>query len=187
MEHIISAKENIAKEHDITVIRIDCKKSNKEYISCNIKNSILSKLFDLSNIDWDLCDRQATTSLVYSVCKDYNEKNCSLDEQFNFIDNLSKEYGVHYATIQRYLKRGTELGLCNYNSKKYIKRTSKKVTLFDDNNNFISNFLSPTDCLNYINEKYPNEYYNISGICSACKKPSHKYKNFIIRYVDEIN
>lgn len=49
-------KDELASQHDITVIRIECKKSEKNYIFANIQNSLLNELFDLSNIDLEKCD-----------------------------------------------------------------------------------------------------------------------------------
>lgn len=179
-------KENIAKKHGINVIRIDCRKSNLNYISNNISKSILAELFDLSKIDWNKCDLQATNSLVYDVCTDYKNKNCTLDKETTFIRELADFYGVHYETIRRYLKRGTELGLCNYDSNTYVKRSSKKVSLYDKQNNFIDTFLSPTHCVRYLSKMYSNDSFTISGICTACKRKNHKYKDFIVKYTEDI-
>lgn len=177
-------KENIAHQHGISVIRIDCRKSNLDYISNNILNSILSELFDLSTIDWDVCNKQATNSLIYEVCKNYNDKNCTLDKRTDVFYELAELYGVHYETIRRYLRRGAELGLCDFDNSTYIKRTSKKVLLFDNEYNFISEFLSPTQCAKFLNQKYTHSKYNISGICRACRTNNHRYKEFIIKYAN---
>ena len=57
----------MAKEHNIIVIRIDCKKSEKDYIKNNIIDSCLNDLFDLSNIDWDLCNKMGHKNLIKEV------------------------------------------------------------------------------------------------------------------------
>ena len=46
-------KDKLAGEHDITVIRIDCRESERNFIQKNLENSILSELFDLSKVDWN--------------------------------------------------------------------------------------------------------------------------------------
>lgn len=48
-------KESLAHDHGISMIRLDCRYSNRDYIVNSIKSSILSELFDLNNIDWNLC------------------------------------------------------------------------------------------------------------------------------------
>jgi len=45
-------KDDMADRHGIEMIRIDCRKSEVDFIKNNIKDSILNKLFDLSKIDW---------------------------------------------------------------------------------------------------------------------------------------
>lgn len=113
-------KQNIAQQHGVNVIRIDCRKSNSDYISNNILNSMLSELFDLSMINWNDCNKQATSSLIYEVCKNYNDRDCGLDKQIDTLYALSDLYGLHYDTIKRYLKQGTKLGLCHFDNSVYI-------------------------------------------------------------------
>lgn len=48
-------KDEMAHSHDCSVIRIDCRYSNKDYIVNSIMNSPLNSMFDLPNIDWDYC------------------------------------------------------------------------------------------------------------------------------------
>lgn len=55
-QEIDKYKDDLAFQHNITVIRIECKKSEKNYIFENIKKSMLNELFDLSYIDLDKCD-----------------------------------------------------------------------------------------------------------------------------------
>ena len=58
-------KDKLANEHDIEVIRIDCYPSEFEYIRQNVlQNSTLSKIFDLSSINWNKCDEFALSNRV---------------------------------------------------------------------------------------------------------------------------
>jgi predicted RNA-binding Zn-ribbon protein involved in translation (DUF1610 family) len=52
------AKDKLAQANGITVIRIDCKKSDSNYIKDNIMNSPLPSIlnFSESDIDWAKCD-----------------------------------------------------------------------------------------------------------------------------------
>jgi predicted RNA-binding Zn-ribbon protein involved in translation (DUF1610 family) len=61
---IDALKDSLAIQNNMTIIRIDCLKSDKEYILNNICNSELKDIFDLSIVDWDLCDKKAQKSLV---------------------------------------------------------------------------------------------------------------------------
>ena len=57
-QDIDNYKDMMAEQHDITIIRIDCQKSDKVYIAKNILQSRLNTIFDLAIINWDLCDSQ---------------------------------------------------------------------------------------------------------------------------------
>ena len=95
------------------MIRIDCQKSEMEYIKNNILQSELSDLFDLSNIDWRRCQLQSVNSLVKEVCDLYNKGNKNID--------ISNELKLDRHTVTKYLKLGNELGWCKYTPKQYKK------------------------------------------------------------------
>ena len=60
-----SLKDKLAEEHDITVIRIDCRQSDRYFIQKNIEQSLMSELFDLSKVDWN------KSWSVNEILKDY--------------------------------------------------------------------------------------------------------------------
>ena len=106
-------KENMAKEHDIDIIRIDATYSRKEYIKKNIlKNIKFMELFNenVNLIDWEKCDILAQKSFLKEVC-DYWESGTYKVSDLEDIFHVNKE------TIRNYLKKGEELGFCNYYSK----------------------------------------------------------------------
>ena len=109
-------KDNMAKNNNITVIRIDCKKSEKEYISNNIKNSILQSIFNLSEIDWEICDEMASKNLIKYISDIFNETN-----DVGYICEL---LNMKKNNVQYYLKKGTTLGFCDYNG--YLLTKNKK-------------------------------------------------------------
>lgn len=100
-------KDDLATSHNIKVIRIDCLKSESDYISNNILNSELSEIFDLSNIDWNLCNEYATKNIVKEVCNYYNQSTLSARK-------VAEKLKIGHPTVIRYLYRGNELGWCNY-------------------------------------------------------------------------
>lgn len=106
-------KEKLAKEHDIDVIRIDSQESNISYMKNSIFDSDFSKLFDLSNINWDECNENALSSLVKKACELWNE--------YKSVIKVSEIIQLSETTIRKYLKRGTEIGFCNYIPKYNIK------------------------------------------------------------------
>lgn len=110
-------KDLLATKHNIKIIRIDCdysKNDRFEYIKNNIFKSELINLFDLSNINWTLCDKQAQNKLTLQAAELYNNGLC-LQE----ISNILK---YTKPTITKWLRQATRVGLCNYDSKEAQKR-----------------------------------------------------------------
>ena len=109
-QEIDDYKDKLAREHNINIIRIDCLKSDLEYIKNNILSSQLNDLFDLSNIDWNKCEEYALNSLVKIACDYWNNGIKSTKE-------IAKLMKLSRKTIIKYLKQGAELGWCDYDSK----------------------------------------------------------------------
>jgi hypothetical protein len=103
-------KEKIAMKHNIEVIRIDCIKSEKEYIVNNIMKSKLDHIVNLDLVNWDLCNEYATKNIVKEVCNKYN---CGVN-----IKELATEYKLFKGTIIKYIIRGEELGWCIYKERR---------------------------------------------------------------------
>lgn len=130
-------KDNLASEHNITMIRIDCKQSKKEYIAKNIQDSLLGTIFDLSNVDWNYCDIKASKSLIKQVCDYYNSfEKIKLKE-------VAKHFDITPTTVSNYLKRGTEMGFC------YYDRKYKKPIILKSENTSIY-FSSLKECSEYM-------------------------------------
>lgn len=58
-------KDMLASKNNINIIRINAYKSNGEYLSNQITQSNLSSLFDLSKIDWNICEINAEKKYTY--------------------------------------------------------------------------------------------------------------------------
>ena len=114
-------KKELALSNGISrYIIIDCRKSELEYIKNNILNSELNELFDFSKVDWVKCGEYASSNLVKEVCNYYNKH-----PEF-FTSDLAKEFGVCKVTIANYLKIGTQLGWCKYDSREEARRRSRR-------------------------------------------------------------
>lgn len=103
-----SIKRDMAKSNGIQhYIELDCRKSDCDYIKGSILNSELSNLFNLSDVDWDMCFSATVTSNVITCAELWNSgvKN-TLD-----IANCTK---LHITSVISYLKRAAELNLCDY-------------------------------------------------------------------------
>lgn len=115
IDHI---KDQLAQEHDIVLIRIDCRESDCEYIKNKILNSELNNIFELNSIDWNRCDMKAQKTLVKTACDLYMSGMRSTKE-------ISKELKVGRGAIIRYLRKGKEFGWCDYDPK--VGRSASKT------------------------------------------------------------
>ena len=128
--NIIADKEKnrLAYENNVILIRIDCRKSELEYIKNNIIKSELYNLFDLCNIDWNYCNGFALGNIAKKICDFYN----SLD--LKVTTRVMEEFNLSRNAVCRYLKRGAELNWCDYNPKKIVREKQKK---YRNNANFL--------------------------------------------------
>lgn len=136
-------KKQLAKENGIKhYIVLDCRNSNLEHIKNSILKSELSKIFDLSNIDWLECEKATMTSLIYKVCEFKNiNKNSSLKE-------IGEHFNLCTVTIGKYLKKGNDIGMCVYDKneqksisiKKTALKNGKNICVFDENKNYIKTY-----------------------------------------------
>ena len=112
-------KDKLALKNNIQVIRIDCKQSNIEYIKNSMKQSILKNLIDLDKIDWKQINQQSETNLIIQVCEYYN----------NVTKNISKvaeHFQLNPATIRKYIHKGEEFQLCEYDYE-YSEKVRLKI------------------------------------------------------------
>jgi len=157
-------KDELAKEHDINVIRIDSKKSILDYIKNNILQSELNGLLDLSNINWQKCHEYACSSLV-KIASDLWNSGIQSTIKIGELMKLSS------TTICTYLKLGTQCEFCNYSIEKarqnvYIQggitlSEYKSIKVICANTGEVFN--SMTDAAIKYNLKTP------TGICLCCK------------------
>ena len=160
-------KDTEAMNHNITLIRIDCnygKIYNRfEYIRDNIINSQLSKIIDLSYVDWDSCNINATSSYVILASKLFNDGSS--------VQDISDFCGYSTHTIRQWLYQAEKIGLCDcaviHGTKRGTKPYKVKVNQYSMNGDYIKTFESVTAAHNETG--IPSE-----NICSCYK---HKYKH----------
>ena len=177
-------KDLKAKDRGIVVIRIECEKSESDYIKHNIISKI-NILFDLSKINWLKCEEFALSNLVKVACDYWNSGIKSTTK----IGLIMK---IHRATVTRYLKNGKIYNWCDYNSKEEMRKASsingktlgKQVKILKDG---ISLGVYPS-CHEL--ERKSEEIFGIKLTKSAIskvaigKKP--QYKGFTFKYIKEI-
>ena len=102
-------KKECALSNGINIyIELDCRESNKIWIKNSILKSTLNGLFDISKVNFEVCDEFATSNLVKAVCE-YKNQNPVL-----FSTELATIFGLSSSTISHYLNKGNELGWCDY-------------------------------------------------------------------------
>lgn len=122
-------KDRIAKEHKISLIRINVNYSNIntrfEYIKMNIVKK-LNDIFCFDGVDWEHIEHRAEKSLFQKIVDIFNDTN-------ELPTDIAKEMGINPCTVVCYLKKGTKLGICNYNptdsQNKYIQKTKNENTI----------------------------------------------------------
>lgn len=186
-KYIDSEKDRLAFEYGIEVIRIDCDYDdfNKrfEFIKQNIfNNDKLRMLFDLSQISWLKCHEYALSNLVKVACE-YKKNNPDMTTT-----EIGKLMGYKGDTILDWLKDGTLVGWCEYDSNKEMiesaKRNrpkSKQVEVFKDG---ISKGIYPSGT--YL-ENHGEELFGIklsgSKISVVCNGKREHHQGFVFKFV----
>ena len=122
-------KNRLAKENGFVLIRIDCCKSDGEYIKNNIFKSLFNEIFDLSEINWKQCFSEAEKSLVKQVC-DYYNSNINIE-----IKELAKKFKIASCTARDYINRGVKAGFTRDLESKYY---GIKLTLYKNDKKIAS-------------------------------------------------
>jgi hypothetical protein len=101
-------KEKLAKANGVeNYIKINCRDTYFKFMEKSIIEEMKS-FYNLENLNWENIKTNSLKSKVIEVCEYYNShKNVS-------IVDLGKLFDVKRNTISKYLKLGTEAGLCNY-------------------------------------------------------------------------
>lgn len=121
-QKIDKCKDELANQNGYSIIRINCQKSDANYIISNIMVSQLCTIFDLSIIDVVKCHTFAKTNLMKLVIEYYNN-NDNIDYQI-----MSEIFKVDISTIRRWIKQASKYGICNF-----IQHHHKPVYMYDAN------------------------------------------------------
>ena len=166
-------KDRLAYSKGINVIRVDCRKSDLNYIKSNILDSCLSTILDLSDIDWEKAEMFSLTNLVKTVC------DLKKDNPFIKLDRIKALTKLDKTTIISYLRKGAKLGWCIYNPR---EGKGKRIDIYK-NNLLVGSFHSFI-LLEQNSKKSLGVKLLQSPACQACKKNT-LYKGFTIKYKEE--
>ena len=181
-QYIDDMKDKFAKQNGYEVIRIYYNDDFK--IKDNLLKSDIVKIINLNNVDWEECERFALSNRVIEICKYWNDK-----KENETTADLEKIFKIHKTTIIEYLKKGTDLGWCNYNAKEEQEKGRRKgaykkvVAMYDLDGTFIMKESSAVKlkerCLKELNIDLNTK--NISAVClGKCKT----HKGYIFKYID---
>ena len=162
---------------------IDCRKPNLEWLKENILNSILAELIDFNSVDWNMCEKKSLQSLIKEVC---NYKKNNPDETSISVAN---KFGISRGTAINYMKKGTNLGWCEYdprletsNASRKLGKTGRKVEIFKDGESQ-GVFNSMNDLVRASKELFGVELErrNIGNVCRGVQKT---HKGYTFKYID---
>lgn len=116
-------KTKLANENCCILVRIDCKKSNFEYIKNNFIDSSLKNIIDLNKINWKQVKQDVASNLQKDVCNYY------MTHKNNSLEKIGEIFGVHSTTIRKYLKKGRYIGISDYKTTKEIYNYNHSLIL----------------------------------------------------------
>ena len=114
-------KEYLAKENGINYyIVIDCSKSEVEFIKKSVLKSCLPLLlsFDSNTINWEECDKFATSNLIKIAAELWDNGLTTKD--------IADKLKVAQETIIIYLKKASTFGWCDYSKQESMNRRNNK-------------------------------------------------------------
>ena len=150
-------------------IVLDCRESNVAWLKNSVLNSILSKIFDLSTIDWIKCHEFACSNLINTAADLWNSGMG--------VYTIIKEMRLSEGTVVRYLKQAAECGLCDYTRENSYKRMGEANR--GENHHMARLTVQLTDELEVVRLwRYMTEAESVLGInmkqISACCYDVHK-------------
>ena len=179
-QYIDEMKDRLAEEHGYKVIRIYYNDDFK--IKDNLLKSDIVKIINLNNVDWEECEHFALSNRVIEICEYWNDK-----KENETTSDLELIFKINKKTIIEYLKKGAELGWCNYNAKEELEkageRRGKVVAMYDLEGNFIMKESSTCKlkerCLKELNINL-----DTSSISAVCLGKQKTHKGYIFKYID---
>ena len=184
-QYIDEMKDKLAREHGYEVIRIyydDKKVEIKKYIL----NSEVSSIIDISNTNWLKCEEFALKNLIKEVCDHWNNK-----QEWETTATLSEVFGLSKVTVKEYLKKGANMGWCEYNSEEEMikngklngKLNGKHVAMYDLDGNFIMEEYSTNELVRRFFAETGIKLYN-GNISLVCLGKQKHHKGYTFKYID---
>lgn len=139
-------KDQIAENFNYKLIRIDCYKTDFEYIRTNILNSELADVVNLSMVNWKTVRELCSTNLLKAVC-DYKQEHHEISTK-----ECAEIFNISDTTVREYWKYGSKLGWCTYNPKIEPKMIINKKEYFYNANPIIVEDLTTNTTIRFRSE-----------------------------------
>lgn len=97
-------RQLVIENSNFLLIELDCSISELKYIKNSIENSQLKNLINLNNVNWDLINKEITSSKIKEFSELHNLKKYTKKE-------IAKKIGVSVSTLYNYQKKAKELNL----------------------------------------------------------------------------
>lgn len=174
-------KKELAIQNNITYyFEIDCRKSDKSYIMDSVIESGLLDILGIRqyDVDWEECHTRALSSKIFEVCELWNTGKYTTVQ-------IQDELKINRSTVQRYLNKGHELGICNYDWKKRMinknRNNGKKVSAYTSEKEHIKDFISTAHV-----ERESVELFGFkliaSRVANSCRHNT-PYKGIYFKYI----
>ncbi|TVY09940.1 zinc-ribbon domain-containing protein [Paenibacillus cremeus] len=156
-------KKRLAEENEINkYIVIDCRYSDFNFIKNSLINSELAILFDLTDVDWNVCNEFSMKSIIKTTCELWNNGKTA--------KQIEKELLLNKSTVIRYLKYGHELRWCAYDPQK-LKNQPKPVVQLNLDGTYINKYSSSVEAARQTNI----HHQSIRDVCIGKYKHSGGY------------
>ena len=177
-------KKELALNNGISnYVELNCSSSRIDLIRKQfIESGILDKLkISDSYINWKLIHEKSSKGNLIIACELWNK--------YKDMRKIEKEMNISRSALMRYLKSGSEIGICDYNTQEQrlvrSKLNSKEVFMYKDDE-FIDKFQSANHIQRISKERF-GVYLCSKGIHKNCKNIIEEYKGFVFKYAKGVD
>lgn len=176
---IDETKTKLAKENGYKLIRINCSKSNLEFVKKQILDSDLSQIYNLNDINWKMCNEYGIKNIIKDICLYFN------NNPYATTTDIGKIFKIHGDTVRNYLIIGTNNGWCNYDpkiAKANSQNKRKKPVKAWYKDEFIGEFKCSKDLKEYAMKEL-NINLAQNQINQCCNGKIKTTKGFICKFI----
>lgn len=159
-----------------------CDEDNFDYRKNNFIEQYKQIGIDLNKIDWLQVEKSLASNLIIEVCNYYNEHNDIP------LYKIAEEFKISYPLVTKYLKRGTKIGVCDFDTHAHKSKMSskriqgQKVLVYNSDKKLIYIFSCQTETAKELSKIYNKKFLRPS-ITKAINE-NRRYNTLIFRNFD---